>query len=59
MSEFFTPTYPEDLEVEQVGNRFYVKDVADLESPDVDASALLGGEWDVVRVRERCSLLRS
>jgi hypothetical protein len=44
MLEFLTPTYPEDLEVEQAGNRFYVKDVADLETEEADASALLDGE---------------
>ncbi len=41
--EFNVPVYPEDLEVEQSGNRFYVKRVEDLESADVDAGAILDG----------------
>lgn len=49
--EFAVPLYPEDLEVEQTGNKFCVKHVEDLESPDVDSGALLDGE------SSRCCLI--
>jgi len=42
--EFVVPVYPEDLEIEQAGSRFYVKHVDDIASPDTDAAALLDGK---------------